>query len=86
MQAITYSASLNEKDRIRLNRHGHPENSHTGVIVRALENPSNHRENQWYDVRFDSGVLGRFLERYLEPIPRVLNQERGPGGSQTSAA
>jgi hypothetical protein len=24
-----------------------------------------HADKQWYDVRFDDGTIGRFLERYL---------------------
>ena len=35
------------------------------TIIRILPNPSELREHQWYDVRFDDGSLGRFLEKYL---------------------
>jgi hypothetical protein len=39
-----------------------------GAVVRILPNPSERAENQWYDVRFRDGSIGRFLERYLERI------------------
>jgi hypothetical protein len=39
-----------------------------GTIVAALANPSGRRECQWYDVRFDDRVWGRFLERHLEAL------------------
>ena len=86
INVVDCEASLHEKTRVRLNKQGHPEHSHTGVILRVLENPSNRRENQWYDVRFDSGVLGRFLERYLESIPQGADQGNRFEGSQTSVA
>jgi hypothetical protein len=86
IKPLSYKPSLNEKTRVRLNRVGHPENSHSGVILCALQNPSNRRENQWYDVRFASGVLGRFLERYLEYLPQGMDQGKVPEGSQTAVA
>ena len=57
-----------EKRRVRLNKPEHPQNLQAGVIVRTLPNPSMKAEHQWYDVRFDSGSLGRFLKHFLEPL------------------
>jgi hypothetical protein len=80
-----YEPSLNENTRVRLNKEGHPEDSHFGIILCALQNPSSRSENQWYDVRFDSGTMGRFLERYLTAIPYVA-VENQLEGSQISVA
>jgi hypothetical protein len=46
----------------------HSLNGQAAVVIRALPNPSGNSVHQWYDVRFDNGVLGRFLERYLQPV------------------
>jgi hypothetical protein len=86
METVGYKTTHKEKARVRLNRPDLPENSQTAVIIRVLENPSHRREHQWYDVRFDSGVLGRFLERYLEPVAEAGDQRKTFEGSQTSAA
>ena len=42
----------------------------TATIIRALPNPSQRRENQWYDVKFDEdkGRLGRFNTCFLKPM------------------
>lgn len=57
-----------EKTRVRLYQPDHLQNLHTGVILRALPNPSMKAEHQWYDVRFDNGSLGRFLRHFLKPV------------------
>ena len=63
-----YIPLLKENNRVRLTKAGHRETSHPATVIRALENPSRLRKNQWYDVRFENGVYGRFQERYLERI------------------
>lgn len=64
----TYTPSLKEGTRVRLTKTGHREHLQSATLLSALTNPSKRKEHQWYDVRFDSGVYGRFLERYLEPL------------------
>ena len=39
-----------------------------GRVIRQLPNPSKRADNQWYDVRFNDGFIGRFLERDLVRI------------------
>ena len=85
LNVLRYKPSLNESARVRLNKAGHPEDSHSGIILCALQNPSSRSENQWYDVRFDSGTMGRFLERYLKTIPNVAGEKKLEG-SQISVA
>lgn len=51
--------------RVQFVRAGHPQNSQLGRILDPLPNPSGRPEHQWYDVIFDSGVYGRFLQRAL---------------------
>ncbi len=55
-------------DRVRLNTTGDPRSGQSGTIVRVLENPSACLDHQWYDVHFDDGTYGRFLERDLERV------------------
>jgi len=43
---------------------------HTATVIRALENPSEKPENQWYDVKFEGGRLSRFHASFLRPIPK----------------
>ncbi len=59
-------AKLGYRDRVRLITREDPRTLQSGVIVRVLENPSQLTEHQWYDVRFDDGTHGRFLEKHLE--------------------
>ena len=40
----------------------------TAIVVRALDNPSQRPENQWYDVQFNDGKLGRFNMCFLKPM------------------
>jgi hypothetical protein len=82
----TYKPSLKERTRVQLARDGHRAHSHCGVILRVLPNPSKRGRNQWYDVRFDSGILGRFLERYLEVTPAATDEGKKIEGSQTLVA
>ena len=49
------------------------------MVLRVLPNPSCRPENQWYDVRFDDGLSGRFLGRYLERID-LEGKDRKEGG------
>ena len=80
----TYRPMLSERTRVRLTRQEHLEYSRPATLLRALPNPSGRPENQWYDVRFDDGVYGRFLERYLERVDSEGTETKG--GGQASAA
>jgi len=60
--------SFKYRDRVSLTSSADPRNGQSGVVVRVLENPSECSEHQWYDVRFDDGTYGRFLEKSLERI------------------
>jgi hypothetical protein len=46
----------------------HTKNGNRGTVLRVLSNPSKRRDNQWYDVRFADGSIGRFPDRYLVRI------------------
>ena len=82
---LSYQPPLTEGARVWLMKHDHPESSHTATIVQALPNPSKLQEHQWYDVRFDNGVYGRFLERYLEQVEGgVTKDEEEKSGDQAS--
>ena len=82
-----YTPSLKENVRVRLTKAGHREDSQSAIVLRALENPSMRPESQWYDIRFDDGVYGRFLGRYLEPIAAIQNgDEDQPGLRNLTAA
>lgn len=61
----SYIPVFQEGSRIRLNHENHLEHSHAGTVKRILENPSQRKDSQWYDVQFDSRRWGRFLERFL---------------------
>jgi hypothetical protein len=75
---------LPEKTRVRLLKREHQEEGRTATILRVLPNPSGRPENQWYDVRFDDGVYGRFLGRYLERVASEGSERKEDG--QTFAA
>jgi hypothetical protein len=62
-----YMSTWHAGTRVRFKRMGHPDFQQAATIIAALPNPSGHLDRQWYDVRFDNGRYGRFLERYLEP-------------------
>ena len=89
MKSTEHSAKgpvLLEKTRVRLLKRDHRENSHPATLLRVLPNPSGIPENQWYDVQFDDGVYGRFLERYLERIEGSSEETAKKEGGQASAA
>jgi hypothetical protein len=81
-----YRPALTEKTRIRLLKNDHHEHSRVATLLRALPNPSGQADKQWYDVRFDDGVYGRFLARYLEPIKDGSEESGTRAGDQASAA
>jgi len=86
IQDSAYRPALGEKTRVRLLKRDHHEYSHLATILSALPNPSGRPENQWYDVQFDNGLYGRFMERYLEHAEgSSVGAERKEGG-QVSAA
>lgn len=70
-QKIPYVPSWREGARVRFSRRGHPDFEQNATIVAVLPNPSGLQDRQWYDVRFDNGRYGRFLERYLERVESV---------------
>ena len=53
------------RDRVRLKAPEDSRDGQSGMIVRILENPSGRPEHQWYDIHFDDGTYGRFLEKHL---------------------
>jgi hypothetical protein len=53
---------------VRLAKANHPNSNQRGVIIAALANPSGRSANQWYDVRFNNGRLGRFRKADLEGL------------------
>jgi hypothetical protein len=57
--------------RVRLLKEGHRRSGECAKIVAALANPSKRPGNQWYDIRFDDGVYGRFVVRHLAHIRAV---------------
>ena len=74
-ESSMYEASFRARTRVRLVKSSHSLNGQTAVVIRALPNPSGNPGHQWYDVRFDNGVLGRFLERYLLPVSDIGDKE-----------
>jgi hypothetical protein len=81
-----YRPALAEKTRVRLLKAEHHEYLKPATILWALPNPSGRPEHQWYDVRFDDGLYGRFLEAYLERIADSEAKEEGVKGGQVFAA
>jgi len=63
-----YTAAMRYRTAVRLNRTDHSQYGNSGFIIRVLENRSEDRRNQWYDVLFENGVYGRFQEADLEQI------------------
>jgi hypothetical protein len=43
----------------------------SATVKGVLPNPSKRKEHQWYDIQFDNGVWGRFLERYLDAVEQT---------------
>jgi hypothetical protein len=75
--------SLPEGTRVRLILKNHREYSHVATVKGMLPNPSRRRDRQWYDVRFDNGMWGRFIERDLEMMSAESLSE---AGNQASVA
>ena len=48
-------------------RDNNARNGQRCTILGALPNPSQRSEHQWYDVRFDDYIPGRYLEKFLHP-------------------
>jgi hypothetical protein len=68
-KASVYEPELELGSRVRVVRGiGRPSFILTATIIRALPNPSQRRENQWYDVKFDDGELGRFNTCFLKAM------------------
>jgi hypothetical protein len=80
MTNIPYVSHFSYGDRVRLTgEDSHPKNGEPCTIIFVLPNPSKKPEHQWYDVRFEDGSIGRFLERYIagkaaehQHIPREI--------------
>lgn len=73
MKTSEYVPFLTIGDRVRFIGTDYP--SRTGqecTIIGILPNPSGRKEHQWYDIRFDDGYLGRFLEKYLGGATRDI--------------
>jgi hypothetical protein len=48
-----------------IGKEDHPKNGQLCRIIAIVPNPSGREANQWYDVRFVDGSIGRFHKRYL---------------------
>jgi hypothetical protein len=69
MEEPNYIANLPPGTKVRLaGLTQHVREGQAGTIIRTLPNPSERPENQWYDLRFPDGSIGRFPERYLVRI------------------
>jgi len=65
MSESIYVPKLKRGIPVRLSLPGHRKSKQQCTILAPLPNPSRRAEHQWYDVRFDDGSFGRFLEKYL---------------------
>jgi hypothetical protein len=66
MRNSAYVPNLPEGAEVRLTGlTQHARNGERGTIIHILSNPSSRAQNQWYDVRFRDGSIGRFPERNL---------------------
>ena len=74
-ESSMYEASFRARTRVRLVKSRQSLNGQSAVVIRALPNPSGNSGHQWYDVRFDNGVLARFLEQYLLPVSDIGDEE-----------
>jgi hypothetical protein len=63
-----YVPELQLGSRVRVVRGIGPASVLTAIVIRALPNPSQRVENQWYDVKFADGKLGRFNTCFLKPM------------------
>jgi hypothetical protein len=69
MRKPAYVPNLSEGAEVRLTGlTQHARNGEQGTIIHILPDPSLRAQNQWYDVRFRDGSIGRFLERNLTRI------------------
>jgi hypothetical protein len=70
MKAFPYVSHFSYGDRVQYTGRGpHSIEGEFCTIVYVLPNPSGRPECQWYDVRFEDGSIGRFLERYITGQP-----------------
>jgi hypothetical protein len=69
-----YRPTLVEGERVRLTRKDDRNFMNTATVKGVLPNPSQKKDHQWYDIRFDNGVWGRFLERYLDIVEEETKQ------------
>jgi len=69
MNARKYIPDLVRGSRVRLAAPWHhPKRDQQCTILDPLPNPSQQAEHQWYDVRFDDGSIGRFLQKHLVAV------------------
>jgi hypothetical protein len=67
-KAQAYVPELPLGIRVRVVRGIGPTSLLTAIVIRALANPSQRPENQWYDVQFSDGKLGHFNTCFLKPM------------------
>ena len=67
-KTLTYEPALQLGSRVRVVRGIGPTSVLTAIVVRALPNPSQRPDNQWYDVKFNDGKLARFNTCFLKPM------------------
>jgi len=79
MKNFPYVSHFSYGDRVRLTGEDQPQNGEPCTIIFVLPNPSKKPEHQWYDVRFEDGSIGRFLEKNIagkaaehQHIPREI--------------
>ena len=77
--------AFQEGTRVMLEHDEHPQHQKTATVMVVLPNPSGLGIHQWYDIHFDDGKWGRFLERHLQGIapdemapPRLEDQGQSP--------
>ena len=76
MDVEKYVANLSLGTRVRLIGLGrHPRHGDECTIIAILPNPSQASEHQWYDVRFEDGIYGRFLEKYLVETQEIPQKD-----------
>jgi len=71
MSTSKYTPNLSPGTRVLFTgQERHPKNGQHCTIIRALPNPSNRADNQWYDVRFGDQSMARFKQRYLARLDK----------------
>jgi hypothetical protein len=91
MKNIPYVSHFSYGDMVRFTGlDGHPKNGQPCTIIFVLPNPSKKPEHQWYDVRFEDGSIGRFLEMYIagktsehQHVPREIPVNEWTGFFET---